>query len=45
MEDLGIDGKTISEWILGKKGGKVWIRFIWLMTGLVNGSCEHSNES
>jgi hypothetical protein len=23
-EYLGIDGKIILEWILGKKGGKVW---------------------
>jgi len=21
MEDLGVDGKTILEWILGKRGG------------------------
>jgi hypothetical protein len=23
-EDLGVDGKIIPEWILGKKGGKLW---------------------
>jgi hypothetical protein len=25
LEDLGIDGKIILEWILGKEGGKVWM--------------------
>jgi hypothetical protein len=29
-EDLGVDGKIILEWILGKKGGEVWIGFILL---------------
>jgi len=24
LEDLGVDGKIILEWILGKQGGKVW---------------------
>jgi hypothetical protein len=24
LEDLGVDGKTILEWILGKEGGNVW---------------------
>jgi hypothetical protein len=23
-EDLGVDGKIILEWILRKRGGKVW---------------------
>jgi hypothetical protein len=23
-EDLGVDGRIILEWILGKYGGKVW---------------------
>jgi hypothetical protein len=26
FEDLGIGGRIILEWILGKYGGKVWIR-------------------
>jgi hypothetical protein len=29
-EDLVIDGMTISEWILGKQGGKLWTCCIWL---------------
>jgi hypothetical protein len=28
-EVLDVDGR-ISEWIWGKKGGKVWTGFIWL---------------
>jgi hypothetical protein len=34
--DLGIEGK-ISEWILGKLGGKMWIGCIWLRTGISGG--------
>jgi len=33
-EDLGIDGKIILEWIVGKQGGKVWPGFIWLKVGI-----------
>jgi hypothetical protein len=33
MENLGIDGRIISEWILGKEGGKVWTGCIWLRAG------------
>jgi len=29
-EDLRLDGRIISEYILGKQGGKAWTRFIWL---------------
>jgi hypothetical protein len=36
-EDLGIDGKKISEWILGKQDGKVWTGFIWLRIGTSGG--------
>jgi hypothetical protein len=28
MEDLGVYGKIILEWILGKQGGELWIIFI-----------------
>jgi hypothetical protein len=30
LEDLGVDGRIILEWILGKQGGKVWAGCIWL---------------
>jgi len=29
LEDLGVDGRIISEQILEKYGGKVWTRFLW----------------
>jgi hypothetical protein len=32
-EDLDVDGKIISERILGKFGGSVWSGFIWLRIG------------
>jgi hypothetical protein len=37
MEDLGIDGRTILEWILGKEGDKLWTGFIWLRIGTSGG--------
>jgi hypothetical protein len=36
LEDLGEDGR-ISEWILGKEGGKVWTGCIWLRIGISGG--------
>jgi len=32
-EDLGVEGKIILEWILGKQGGNVCTGCIWLRTG------------
>jgi hypothetical protein len=29
-ENLGLDGRIISEWILEKQGGKFWTGLIWL---------------
>jgi hypothetical protein len=26
---VGLGGRIISEWILGKEGGRVWIGFMW----------------
>jgi hypothetical protein len=43
-EDLGIDGRIISECVLRKWGGKVWTEFICFGKGPVAGSCEHGNE-
>jgi hypothetical protein len=37
MEDLGIDGRIILEWILGKYSEKVWAGFIWLRIGTGGG--------
>jgi hypothetical protein len=28
-EDIGVYGRIILEWILGKWGGKMWTRCIW----------------
>jgi hypothetical protein len=33
LADLGVDGRIIAEWILGKQVGKVWTEFIWLRIG------------
>jgi hypothetical protein len=37
VEDLGVDGKIILNWILGKKPGRVWTGFIWLRIGTSGG--------
>jgi hypothetical protein len=28
FEDIGINGRTVLEWVLEKYGGKLWIAFI-----------------
>jgi hypothetical protein len=43
-EDLGVDGKIISEWILWTQDGKMRPGFIWLKIGTSGTSCEHGNE-
>jgi hypothetical protein len=41
LEDPGIDGRIILQWILRKQGRSMKIAF----TGLrIAGSCEHSNK-
>jgi hypothetical protein len=40
-EDIGIDGKIILEWILGKWGGMLWDGS---GQGPVAEFCEHGNE-
>jgi hypothetical protein len=35
--DLGVDGKTILEVILGKRVEKLWTGFIWLRIGTRSG--------
>jgi hypothetical protein len=37
-EDLDTNGRIISEWILVRQGGKLWIGFIWLMIRNGDGS-------
>jgi hypothetical protein len=33
VECLGVNRKTIPEWILVNEGGKMWTGCIWLRTG------------
>jgi hypothetical protein len=37
LEDLNVDGRIISEWILEKWGGKSWNGLIWLRIGSIGG--------
>jgi hypothetical protein len=37
LKELGVDGKIILEWILGKLGRRVWTGFIWLGIGTSGG--------
>jgi hypothetical protein len=36
-EDQGIDGRILSEWILQRLAGEMWIGFDWLRIGSVRG--------
>jgi hypothetical protein len=40
LEDLGVHGRIILRWILGKQGLGLWISSGY---GLVAGFCEHGN--
>jgi hypothetical protein len=42
-EDLGVDGRIKSEWILKKYIGRVWTGFTWIRIGIMAGRCKHSN--
>jgi len=33
LEDLGVDGKVICDWILEKCGRKMYTAFMWLRIG------------
>jgi hypothetical protein len=37
LENLGVDGKVMLEWISGKQGGNMWTECIWLRIGTSDG--------
>jgi hypothetical protein len=37
LEDLGIDGKIILKWMLGKEGGKMRTGYMWLRIETIGG--------
>jgi hypothetical protein len=37
LEDLGLGGKIMLDWILRRRSGKVWIGCIWLRIGTSGG--------
>jgi hypothetical protein len=41
---LGVDGKMMFEWILGKFGGKVWTRCIRLRVATSGENLRYRNE-
>jgi len=43
LEDMGVDGRITSEWILGKYRGKEWTGCLWLSIGKSGGYCEYGN--
>jgi hypothetical protein len=43
-EDAGVDRKMMLEWLLEKRGGKVWLDASGSRYGQMVGSCEHGYE-
>jgi hypothetical protein len=43
LGDLGVDGKIISKWILGKHNVRFCIEFVWIRVVSIV-VCEHGNE-
>jgi hypothetical protein len=37
LEDPGVDGKIILEWMLGKWGGRMWTGCMWLSIETIGG--------
>jgi len=44
MGDIGVDGRTILNWIFGKCYGETWTGLIRLRIGQMAGTCECGNE-
>jgi hypothetical protein len=49
LEELGVDGGIMLDWIAVKLHVAVWTGFVWLRRGPldqlpVTGFCEHGNE-
>jgi len=44
LEDAGVAGRIILEWILEKQCGEVWTRYIWLRIGACNKRLLASQE-
>jgi hypothetical protein len=43
-ENLGVDGRMGSEWIIGRLAWGLWSVFSWLRIGTVAGCCEYGDE-
>jgi hypothetical protein len=43
-KDRGVDGRKVSEYILGRLPGVVWSGFNWLMIGSGGGCCKYGDK-
>jgi hypothetical protein len=44
LEDQGVDGRTGSEWILGRLAGRMLSGLNWLRIGASGDFCEYGDE-